>query len=273
MLEECVADQASPVKIVKQRQGYWYIEKLNDVNKLVVASTSASGGFGKLNPTFAATEYTTTPYALGARIPRATRANADFDLGKRAVRRLIEALRLLREARVATQLTTSTNWNAANRVAWTTSPTANPLLDLFAGLGKSTMPANLMVLPESLAPYFYTDFVRIFRQAGGQLPRILTARSRFISGGVNVYTWAPQYPSSAGSTNVALVRTPEDLDELATSVTFRWIGKSADGAVKDGILVRQFFDEEGQADVYVAAHDDIEVNVSNLVGAVLVGVA
>src|ERR1700722_15928090 len=140
---ECVADVVSPIKYVKKISGYWYTENVSDSLQLVIANVDLGGAPPGVGPGFTRsnrTLFTTNSRALATHLPREVLANADFDLKARATRRLVEALRLSREARVATLLTTAANFAASNRVAasakWN-GGSGLPLTDLFSALGKS----------------------------------------------------------------------------------------------------------------------------------------
>jgi hypothetical protein len=304
----CVADRVSPVKFVKHDQGYWYTENVGDAIQLVITTVDTVGDPPELSPGYTATLFRTVGYALRVKLPRELLGNADFDLKKRATRRLCEALRLSREARVATLLTTSANYLAANRIAasakWN-STTGAPLTDLFKALAASYLPADTLVMPEIAAQYFYGNNggttnptqVKDYVQAYGPMPSVAMARSKQLYNGAPAYTWMP-----TGIGNVALVRTttydayyehhngksvpwneprpewePNDREtDIGTSATFRWLGDGGpDGLRVGGVLVREFLDKTssgGTGDTWiVVAVNDIEVVVSNKVGAIITG--
>lgn len=272
---DVVADEVSAVRYVPHDRGVWYPENAADAIQLAETAAPAAGsGFGTIYPGFTSTTFTTTGYAIGAKIPRQLNANADMNLKKRATRRVIEALRLAREVRVATLLTTSTNWASANRVTatakWNGGATANPLLDMMNALAASYLPANILIMPESSAQYFYVQpqtstGIRDYIQARGEMPKILYARAKKSLSGAPAYVWAPSNPVA-----VALVRVTDDPLDYPSSQTFRWLGDARDGARVEGILVREFQDE-GLNTWIVGSHNDAEVIVSNQVGAIITG--
>lgn len=272
-----VADIASQVKYVTHDRGYWYVENVTDAVKVVTPNTDANAAPPEINPSYGKTLFATVGYAVAARLPRDVVANADWDIKRDAVRFLVNALRLMREVRVATLLTTSTNWDPGNRVTvaggakWNFGATAAPLNDLFSALSKSYLPSNLIILSENVAQYYYGNpatgagitVMRDYVQSGGEMPRALFARARYFSGSLS-YVWAPTTPA-----NVAVIRSP---DSIPSSVTFRWIGQQGnDGDMRDGMLVRTFTDPRDNTDWIVVAHNDLEIQVSNQVGAVIVG--
>lgn len=275
-----IADVVSQVKYVTHDRGYWYVENVTDAVQIVEPNVDANAAPPEINPAYGKTQFVTVGYALAAKLPRDVVANADWDIKRDAARLLANSLRLAREKRVASLLTTTANWPAANQVAvgankWNGGSAPNPLGDMFSALSKSYLPANLMIMPEPVAPYFYANqfqnvssgtlqtSVRDYVQSGGEMPRVLFARAKYFSGGLT-YVWAPALPY-----NVPVIRSP---DSIPSSVTFRWIGKEGnDGDMRDGMLVRTFTDPRDNTDWIVVAHNDLEIQVSNQVGAVIVG--
>jgi hypothetical protein len=309
---DCVADIVSPIQYVRRNTGYYYVETVADALQLVEAASDLVGRAAMVSPGFTPTKFLTVGYALATKLPRQVVGNADFDILARVTRRLCESLRLLRELRVATQVTTSGNFAAGNRVpalgaAWNGGGGAHPLTDVFAALKTSYLPADTLVLPENAAPYFHTgndNSIRDFVQAGGQLPRILYARSKVSNAAAAAYTWMP-----SGTGAVALVRTtgiwlppygtrwdPSQTDgeppmewhpndrqtDIGTTHTLRWVGEDGMRRQKlapgdradriDGVLVRVFTDDQDAGSVWVSiAHNDIEIMPSNQVGAIITG--
>jgi len=275
---ECVADQVSPIKYVPHDRGYFFYENVGDAVQLVIGNGTEAGAMTEVNLAVSKTNFTTNGYALAAKLPRQLVANADFDVKKRVTRRLCEALRLGRETRVASLMTTSSSYAAGNVNAavakWNGGVNPTPLTDLFKALAASYLPANAVVLPENAAQYFHYVSgtgaqVRDFVQGGGQLPHICYARAKTLSAGVLSYVWSPSLP-----TNVALVRVPVDIEtDIPTSMTLRWLGEGdvADGERRDGVLVREYFAPQDDATWIVVAHNDVEVMVSNQVGALITG--
>ena len=274
-----VADVASQVRFVTHASGTFYLENVADAVKLVVAEVGGTASPPVVTPGYAVTTFTTQGYALAAKLPRDVSENADWDLKAHSVQFLCNALRLGREVRVAKLLTTAANWAAANQVAviskWNPPVATNaaPLNDLFAALAASVLPANVIVLPEKAAQFYYGNpavgatitVMRDYVQSGGEMPRALFARAKYTVGGTPVYVWSPTLP-----TNVAVIRSP---DSIPTSVTFRWLGDDGlDGVQRqDGMLVREYRDTSDNSDYLVVAHNDVEIMVSNQVGALLVG--
>lgn len=274
-----VADKVSRVRLINHDRGVFFAENAGDQIQLVLPNGgTASGAPVQVNPVFVNTPFTTKAYALSAAIPRHVLNNADFDLEKRTIRRLVNGLRMAREIRVASLLTTQANWPASNQVSpgankWNAGTTPNPLGDMMSALKASFLPATTMIMPETTAQFFYVQpqastGIRDYVQADGEMPDILYARGKQMSSGAPVYIWAPTAPAT---TNVALVRTSDDPDEIVTTQTIRWLGDAKDGGRVEGMLGRKFFDRNSDSWIFVVAHNDAEVFLSNQVGALIVG--
>jgi hypothetical protein len=273
-----IADRISPVRMVKHDRGTFFTENASDAIKIANANASAAGGEPSiLEPGFTSTSFATTGYALAAKMPRPLLANADFDLKKMTLRRIVQALRLGRERRVASLLTTSANWNSNNLVTvaagnkWNGGGGANPLADLMSARSVTYLAADVLIMSESVEQFFFVQpqastGIRDYVQAKGQMPEVLTARAKIFSGGGVQYVWGQTLP-----TNVALIRVSEDIDELGTTLTCRWLGDSPDGQRVEGMLVREYDVPSEDSTYLVVAHNDAEVFVSNQVGALIVG--
>lgn len=290
---DCIADIVSPVTMVKHDRGYWFQESALDAIKPVNADIGADGTPATLTPGYSPVAFTTSGYALATQLPYDVINNADFDVRKRATRRLCEALRLSRELRAASLLTTAGSFASGNQitpVAKWSAATGNPapLTDLFAALKASVIPADTLILSENVAPYFhYSPYqgtaystgaqIRDYVQGGGRLPRILMPTAKYsVSAPANAAT--PQYVWATGTTgwNVPLVRVGSDPEtDTLTCRTFRWLGDESvrDGAIKDGVLVREFDEPTTRSRWIVVAHNDAEVIESNVVGSVIAAVS
>lgn len=271
----CVADAVSMVRFVPKDRGVLFAENAKDAISLVIPNTLSDGSAPEVNPSYSPIPFVTTGYGLAAKLPRLVTANADFDLKAQTLRYLIEQLRLAREYRVATVITTGANWATGNQVAvssgnkWNGGASANPLADMFSALTTSLLPADIIVMPELAAQYFYQNAVstamRDYVQSGGEMPKVLFARAKFFLGGAPKYLWAPTFP-----TNIALIRAPSDSSRIPTNTTLRWLGDEASdqGARVDGMFVRTFKDEAGGplgSDWIVVTHSDVELQMQTTV--------
>lgn len=277
---DCVADRVSAVRFVKHDRGVVYVENAADAISLSDPGSQGGGGPAEISPGYKTVNFTTEQRALAVRVPRRLASNADWDVTQRALRRLIEALRLWREQKVATLLTTTTNWAAGNQIAatskWNGGLNPAPLVDLFAGLQASYLPVTHLVLGENVMQYFFSQppgdtaaQLRDYVQAGGELPpRIIARQKRLI--GTPAYIWSPNGPGTAN--NVPLVRCPSDPTSIPTSITLRWLGKDGSGGSEvEGVLVRKFWAPQDDATWLTVVHNDAEIMPSNQVGALIVG--
>jgi hypothetical protein len=277
---DCIADRVSPVEFIKNKAGVVYAENVADAVSPPDASMGDDAQPQRIDPGYTPATFTTVGFGLAAMIPRLVGANADFDLKSRATHRIVQGLRLLREARVATLLTTAGSYATANQIAatnkWDGGTNPAPLTNVFAALAASYLPANAIVLSENVAQYFYSqptgdtaNQVRDFVQAGGQLPTPIIARAKILSGGAIKYVW-----STGATTNVPLVRVGMP-DTIPTTRSFRWLGEAGtkDGTVRGGMLVREFTDRVSDTNFVVVSHDDIEliINTPTQVGALITG--
>lgn len=277
--QDYVADAVSSVVYSKHDRGVWYPSDPFDAIKIPIPSTAAEAAPPQLSPKFTPTTFTTTGYALAVQIPRPTRNNADFDLMAFCLRRLVEALRLAREYRVAKLLTTAANYATANQITpvakWDAGASANPITDVFAGLAASTLPANSIVLSEAVQPFYFgattSSTVRDMVQAGATLPRPIIGKAKTSSGGAPSYIWG-----NATSANVPVIRAGTDPALFPTSLTFRWLGEGApDGERAHGVYVRTYFDNAHDSFYLAVLHNDSEVvtNSAGTVGSLIVGAA
>jgi hypothetical protein len=272
---EFIADQACPITYVANDRGTFYAESENDGYQHTPPLAAEDAPPMEINPSYTATKFVCTGYALAARIPRPIAANADFDVKAHALRNIVRRLRLAREIRVATLLSTSTNWATNNRVAaaakWNSGTTPNQINDMFQAMSKSLLPVDTMILVEPALQFFFgssgsSTNTRDYVQGGGPMPNILVARAIYSVSTQPAYVWGPAFPTA-----VPLVRLGSGPKDLQSSQTFRWLGNPGSGAQKDGMLVREFFDSQTDAHWVVCAHSDAEQIINNKVGAIITG--
>jgi len=295
-LSDGVADIACPVLVVgKDTDKYYTWDKENAFKRVQPTSGANGGAVPEVNPTLSNTSYQTVPYALGAFLPTETIANADSPLRPEmaAVKRVMNALRLEREIRVATLLTTSGNWdsslytNLGATAKWNGGSTSDPIKDLHTIIESSYMPVTGIVWSERVEH----DFVRnaqvqkyLYAKDGPaptpsgmelssifKLPPIHTAKMKYIASSALTYVW--------GNSVVLLHQPPsippQDQEDVATALTFRWNGgQTSDGSMVSGWLVRKFFmqDRGGRGgQKLVVVHNDVEKMTSAYVGGLIAG--
>lgn len=291
-----VADLASPVITTPKASNKFPVWDAQNAFRRVLPNANAPGGqVAELNPTLSITAYQTVEYALAGFVTTEVISNADAPLDpyRATVKRLMDALILEREIRVATLLQTSANWNsnvvttvpAANK--WDGGGSSDPIGDLQLIIQKSALPVTRIVWSELLDQTFtknplvqsklYTKQNVLALPLGGdamlqqqlQLPPISVGRMKYFATGTSTsYVWGNHAVLVHEAPNVAV-------DDVATCKTFRWTGNPAtpDGQIQSGgWLFRSFFDNRRGArggTTGVLAHNDIEVITSNLVGGLV----
>jgi hypothetical protein len=293
-LAEGIADVASPVMMVPNQQDVYYTwNSANDFQRKIPNASAPGANIAEVNPTLAPSTYSTVQYALGGFIPTEVMTNADAPLRPFAKmsQMIVDALRLEREIRVATQLQTSGNWNSnlvttiAAGAQWNGGAASDPLSVLHHAIEQSYLPVTGILWSElvehdfvrnpSIQKYFThkdridgvpdaTKLASILR-----LPSIYTAQMKYVTGGVLSYVWG---------NHVVLLHEPKEKPptsqmEVATAMTMRWNGGTApDGALTAGMLVRTYWDPKrgGRGGTQlVCLHNDAEQMTSGLVGGLL----
>lgn len=291
-----VADIAAPFVMVGKASNKYNTWDAANAFKRVLPNQNTSGGqVAEVNPTLSNSTYSTNEYALGAFVPQNVIGNADAPLRpmQAAVKRVMNALMLEREIRVATMLTTSANFDASvvttlgAAFKWNGGASSDPVADLHAIIEASYMPVTGIVMSERTAHAFirnpnvqkftqYKDGVKPGTMDPGyvaavlELPTIYRADMKYQASGTAMsYVWG---------NDVVLLHSPpenppQDQEEVATAYTFRWDGGEApDGQVTAGFQVRTFFDPKrgGRGGMQVVVvHNDAEVITSKFVGGII----
>lgn len=295
-LADGVADIACPPVIVDKASNKFNTwDKENAFKRVLPVGGSAGGAVPEVNPSLSSATYTTVEYALGAFVPTNVQTNADAPLRpyQAAVKRVMNALLLEREIRVATLLKTSGNWDSSvvstlgATAKWNGGASSDPVLDLHTKIESSYMPVTGIIMSELVAHDFqrnaqtqkyiaYKSSAQPLPSASQfaallDLPPIYVAKMKYISTGTTLsYVWGNdvvllhQPPSNP----------PQDQEEAATAYTFRWNGgDTPDGAMSAGMMVRTFFDPKrgGRGGtMVVCVHNDAEKMTSGFVGGLII---
>lgn len=294
-LDQGVADLALPPLAVNKASNKFAVwDSANAFKRVIPSAASAGAQVPEVNPTLSTLSYSTVEYALAAYVPTEVDANADAPLRplQAATRRVMNALMLEREIRVATLLTTGANWDSSLTTTlgatakWNGGSASDPLADLHARIEASYMPVTAIVWSEqvehdfvrntNVQKYLYAKNAVNSVPNGAEissalrLPRIITAKMKYqASGTTQSYVW--------GNDVVLLHQSPDmpptSGEEVATGYTMRWSGgDTPDGAASNGWLVRQYFDQRrgGRGGrVVVVVHNDAEVFTSKYVGGLI----
>lgn len=254
------------------------------------------GQVAEIAPRLLNSTYTTTEYALGGFVSTQVEAAADAPLKIRQAlaKRVMEALTIEREKRVAALMGVSGSWDASvvttlgGTQKWNGGSAADPIKDLLDLQTKSwggvsgilmsqpvwnafvqnTKVQDFLKYKDAIAPIPAED--AISRAFG--LPPIYVSkmRTKNSSGGLS-YVWG---------NNVVLFRSPEQnppatQDDVASSYTFRWnLSGNSDGSVQGGFLVREYYVQDRGSrggNKLVVLHNDAEVQTSAFVGGLLIG--
>lgn len=296
-LEEPVADIACPVVMSPKESDYFNTWDSSNAFKRVIPIGAGHGGsVPEINPTLSNTQYKTLPYALACFVSTETEANADAPLRpyQAGVTRVMNALTLEREIRVANLMTTSGSYASANVVAlaaaakWNGGASSDPIANLHAVMEASYKRVTRIIMGRQVRNAWVRNpnVQKYFsmKEAGGKgipsndqlsaildLPPITTAEMKYDVSGTATWVWG----GSVVLIHEPPVNPPVDQEEVATAYTFRWNGGVApDGSTASGWTVRTFFDPKrgprGGRTVIVC-HNDIEVMTSTIVGGLITG--
>lgn len=301
-LADGCADIAMPViPSVKQSDKYFTWDSANAFKRVIPNVSSPGAGVGEVNPTLSNSLFSTVEYALASFVTTEVEANADAPLRpyQAGVIRVMNALRLEREIRVANLLTTSGSWNSANVQAlasgaqWNNGASSDPVANMQTAEENSFMPITRWIFPQPV----YHAFVRnpavksywAFKDdpATTTIPSpenlstllrvapIVVAKMKYSSGGSPTYVW----PSAAGTSSAVVgiheppQNPPTSQEDVATAYTFRWTNAPApDGTTTAGFLVRSYYDPRRGARggrYIVVVHNDTEVMTSTIVGGLI----
>ena len=294
-LNDTVADLIAPVVVTNKASNKYPVWDAANAFRRVIPTGNAPGGqVAEVSPTLSTNAYQTIEYAISTFVTTEVESNADAPLVpfQAAIKRLMDALKLEREYRVATLLQTSGSWdsNVVTTVAagnkWNGGAGSDPLGDLQLILQKSNMPVTRILWSELLDQTFSKNpnvQNKIYAKgnlapipsgndfaAALHLPPIVVSRMKYYaSGSAASYVW--------GNHPVLLHEAPSvGYDDVATIKTFRWTGNPAtpDGQLQSGgWLFRSFFDNRrgGRGGTMgVLVHNDIEVMTSKLVGGLVI---
>lgn len=295
-LADGVADLAAPpVLVAKASDKYNTWDKENAFQRVQVAASSSGASVQEVNPALSRDTYSTVEYALGSFVPTNVQSNADAPLNplKAAVRRVMNAIYLEREIRVASLLTTAGNWDSAlvqtlnSGTKWNGGASSDPIKDLQTAIQNSYMPVTGIILPEpvlfafqrnpNVQKYFaYKDSSAPLPSASQlsailQLPPIHVAKMKYLASGSLSYVWG----GDAVLLHSPAANPPADQEDVATAYTFRWNGgETNDGVMTAGFLVRTYFDNRrgGRGGTMtVVVHNDDEAITSKYVGGLIKG--
>lgn len=293
-----VADIYSPPLLTTKNRDYYYQYDHKDAfQRAIVTVGGAGAAYPMVEPRFGSTMYTVTPRACGGFVPTEVESNQDIPLRikQATLRRILNAMVLEREFRVANLARTSGNWNAATTILsgyqWNGGANSDPIKDIHNAIESSAGRPNGIIIPEPIwnamrrnpavrSYYAYkSDVAGIMPESQMMalldLPTVYVARMKYInSAGTLSYVWG---------NDVVLFRSPSqippmDQGDTASSYTFRWTGPTTPDTDPSqvpgrGMVVRQFFNQyQGSLGgiTMVLTHQDAERQTGAYIGNLLI---
>lgn len=259
---------------------------------------SPGADVAEISPRLSQKRFDTVERALASAVPTETiqAAAGGIDPLQAAVRRVMTALDLEREIRVAALLTNPASWDPSvvrtltAATKWNGGTASDPLSDLIAISQASWLPVTMIAMGEQAAFAFSTNpnvqkYIQYHDSSAAVpntqqlsplfgLPPIVVVRQKYrqgAAGNAPTYTWGG---------DVVMVHQPagglpNSYDEASTCKTFRWTGGGApDGVFQGGFIVRTFFlPKRGPkgSTMVVCTHQDGEVMTSKYAGGVIKG--
>lgn len=303
-LQEGVADVAAPVVMVPNASDKYWTFDADDTFQLVQDMTTSAGGAVKeVSVRLSNTSFQTRQYALQAFIPTEVQANADAPINPQlaAMRRIMNAMLLAREVRVANLLRTSANHanvtTLTSTTKWNGGAGANPIQDIYTVVESSLQPITDIIMSERVAHDFVQNAaVQKFIASKTAVPGLPTAYAPGQESGMRAFSAllglppihiaSMKYKSAANTysyvwgDDVILVHRPPggiptDGQDIASSYTFRWNGGTVgDATAQGGFVVRSFYNPyrgpRGGQQIVVTVND-AEVSTSTKVSGILIG--
>jgi len=291
-----MADMISPPLITdKDTNVYWTFDRNDAFQRAQPINSAAGGGVYEISPRLGNATYKCVSPALAGFVQTETEANADAPLKIRqaTTRRIVDALKVEREIRVAAVVRTSGSWNSGQAITlasgfqWNGGSSSDPIKDIHGlqdlssgdvtGIGLAGKTYRGFTRNNAVRSYYVyngsqdgipsADAIR----ATLRLPPFFICEMRYItSTGTLDFVWG---------NDVVLFRNPPEMpptsqQDVATSYTFRWQNPNVpDGSASGGFVVRQFFlQDRGPAggNKIVVAHWDAEVLTSKYIGGLLI---
>ncbi len=293
--EAPMADMFSPPLLrTKPSDKYYTFAKEDAFQRATPIVGATTAAVNEVAPRIANATFNTIEYALGGFVGTQLEAAADAPLRIRqaTMTRVLNALMIEREIRVATLATTAANWDSTvvttlgAGAKWNGGASSDPIADIHGRAEASWGDPTGIILSEKVfhsmqrnaqvQKYFaYKNSAAPLPASGDMssllnIPAIFVAKMKYInSSGVLDYVWG---------NDVVLFRMPPQMpptsqDDVASSVTFRWdAGTVADGTAANGMLVREYFVQDRGTmggNKVVLIHHDAEVLTSKFVGGLV----
>lgn len=181
------ADQIAPAApLVDKDQDTYRIYGANNVFRRVNVKSSRTAPVGEVDPETNLSSYNAQIYATGSFLPRATEAQAKYDLKRAAARVVADKLLLDREVRFWSTMTTTANWNS-NQVKtlgagfqWNGGVSAQPIIDLQGACRASTQVVTGIYMPLEAGHAFLNndsvkDYLRMLLGDNAPSPQLIAS--------------------------------------------------------------------------------------------------
>ncbi len=287
---------APPILVDKPSNKYFTFDKYDAFQRATPTVGATSAQVNEVAPRVANATYTVVEYALGGFVGTQLEAAADAALRikQATMTRIMNALVLERELRVAIKATTSGNWDSTVYTSlgaaakWNGGVSSDPVKDLQDKMETSWGDCSGIIMSEKVFHSFQrnANVLKYYSYKGNtpalpnakevaailELPPIYVGRMKYLNASsVLDYVWG---------SSVVLFRMPAQMpptsqDDISSAATFRWNGNGvSDGQASNGMIVREFFlQDRGSAGgaKLVLLHQDAEVQTSAFVGGLIAG--
>lgn len=181
------ADQiAGAAPLVDKDSDTYRIFGPNNVFRRINVKSSRTAPVGEVDPETSLASYNAQIYATGSFLPRATEAQAKYDLKRAAARVIADKLLLDREVRFWTVMTTVANWATAQvktlgaTFQWNGGSAAQPIIDLQTMCRASTQVVTGIYMPLEAGHAFLNndsvkDYLRMMLGDNAPSPQLITA--------------------------------------------------------------------------------------------------
>lgn len=293
--EPPIADMYAPPLLTAKPSDKYYQFAKEDAFQTASPIAGASGAqVAEIAPRLTNASFTTEERALGGFVSTQLEAAQDAALRVRQATadRVLQALLIMRELRVATLAQTSGTWDSSVVTTlgagfqWNGGTNSDPVKDIHTQMDASWGPVTGLIMSRPT----YHAFVRnaavrgyyAYKDAGRPIPS--PAELQALLDLPTIYVGKMQYIDSTGAksyvwgNHVVLVRQPAELPpmsqrDVASAYTFRWNAVDVkDGVSSGGFIVREYFVQDRGSmggNKIVIIHHDAEVQTSKFVGGLI----
>lgn len=298
----CADIAMPPVLVANASDRYWEWDKDDAFQAVDGTVVSPGANVREVSARLSSNRFQTKQYALGAFVPTEVTANADAPLQiiLQDMRRVMAALHVNREIRVADIMLNSANYSGNRLITlgagakWNGGASSDPIANIQQIMEAMLMPASGMIMDLTTWNWFTRNpAVQKFTTFKTAAPPIPGADQRdMFASLLNIpkphvcqmrrknMAVADSYPFVWANDVVVYHRPdggglPLDGRDVATGYTFRWTGGTVEGAtVEGGWMIRSFFNPyrgaRGGTQIIVT-HNDAEQFISGFVGGLIKG--